>query len=105
MGAPGLQHRVEAGYREAGGDTGEFERRAQEGLADIFAFGGVVTAGVVAAVPEGAVGGAVIHELGREDATSAHWLTLVQQRFINDAEAVALAQIAMEIDVAAEDVR
>ena len=106
---PFLQHGVEARRTEARGDARELERRAQEGLADILAVGRVIAAAVLTAgrigEPCGAVGLAVVDELGGEDAPGAHRAAQMIDGFVDDGEAVALAQIAMKIDVAAENVR
>ncbi len=103
-----LQDGMETRRGKAGRDAGEFQRRAQECLADVFALGGVVAAAALASIrigePCGAVGLAVIDELGGQDAPAAHRAAKVIDRFVDYGEAVAAAQVAMKIDVAAENI-
>ena len=97
---------MEAGAAEPRRDAREFQRRAQEGLADALAVGRVVAAlAIRAAEPDGAVGTAVVDELGGKDAAGAHHLAKMIDRLVDDGESVALAQVAVKVDIAAEDVR
>ena len=95
---------MEARLREARRDPREFDRRAQERAARALAVACVVALGAVGRAPEErAIGRAAILEFRGEDAAGAHRLAVDVARFVEHAEAVAAAQIVIEIDVAGED--
>ena len=85
--------------------TRENSSGEQECLAQVLAVRAVVSAlAVFAGKPESAVGLLVVRELCGENPAATQWLTALVDHFIDDAEAVALAQVAMEVDIAAENV-
>ena len=91
---------------ESGGDTREFERRAQEYLAQVFAVRGVIAApspGVLK--PDRAVGFPLAVEFGREHPPESDRSAAVVEGLENDPETVPAAQIAMKIHVAPKNVR
>ena len=59
---------------------------------------------VLALIPNGAEGLPIVDELGCQNTAGAHGQTLIEEHFIDDAEAVSLAQVAMEINVATENI-
>ena len=54
--------------------------------------------------PDCLVGLALVHELGSEHAPRSHRLAGVVIHFVDDGEAVAAAQILVEVDVGRKDV-
>src|SRR3954470_6780996 len=85
---------------EARAHAGEFERRAQEGLAQAVAVWRVVAV----AVMHRAIRLAAARELGREHAPRAHRPTGKVMELIHHGELVAFAQVAVEVDVAGENI-
>src|SRR5438552_14319961 len=105
MRAPLLENRVPA-RAESRGDTREFEGRAQECLAQIFALRGVIAApspGILK--PYRAVGFPSAVEFGREHSPESDRFSAVVEGFENDPKTVPAAQIAMKIHVASKNVR
>src|SRR5206468_3433593 len=104
MRAPLLENRVPA-RAESRGDTREFEGRAQECFAQIFALRGVIAApspGILK--PYRAVGFPSAVEFGREHSPESDRFSAVVEGFENDPKTVPAAQIAMKIHVASKDV-
>src|SRR2546425_5410370 len=97
MRAPGLRKGMPA-HAETRAHAGELQRRAQERLAQILAVRRVVAAAEVnrAIVP------ALVHELGGEHTPGARRPPGEVIHLVHHREAVALAQVAVEVDVAAE---
>src|SRR4029078_8890856 len=92
--APHLQYRVKARGAEAGRYARKFERRAQELLAQVLAVRRVIAAFVFGVIEvHRSVSFALVHELGGEHASGLDWLTAIVEHFIDDAEAVAFAQV------------
>jgi len=103
VGTPGVQDGVEASA-EAGADAGKLKRGAEKGFLQRFAIRCQIASLVVAlVVPEGAVNLACIDELCGDDAPASRWLPFLVAHLIGDGEAVAFAQVGMEINFAAED--
>jgi hypothetical protein len=91
-------------HREARGHARELERRAQERLAQVRAVGRVVPALAVVGEPDGAQRPFPVHELGCEHAARTQRPALMVEHLVEDREPVAAPQVAMEVDVAGEDV-
>ena len=81
-------------------DARQFQRRAQQALAHVLAIGGEVAVGE----PHRAQLAPLVDEFGRQHASGAQLPAVRKMRFVEHREAVALAQAALEIDVAAEHV-
>ena len=91
---------------EARADTGELDGGTEEGAAHAAPLGGVVIgAPVRGGVAHGAVGLALVGEFGGDDAAFAQVATVAVELLVEDAEAVALADVQGEVDVPAEDLR
>jgi hypothetical protein len=96
---PSLSDRVPA-HAEARTDARELERRAQESLAQVLALRGVVAV----AEMHRAEGLAVVRELGGEQAAGAHRAPAEIVNLVDHGELITLAQVAVEVDIAAEDI-
>src|SRR5690606_35551928 len=84
----------------------ELQRRAQEALLQAAAVVAVVLLlAARSAIEHDGVTFAVVDEFGCQDAASAHRVAFLVNGFINDIEAVALAQVGVEVDPGAEDRR
>ena len=100
VGADLAGHRMEAARVEVGADVFEVDRRAQEALAHRFAFRGVV---VAIFIEHGAVGGALVDELRRQNIAGGDPLVVAELVFIDHPEAVSRLQVLGKVDVPAED--
>src|SRR5690606_17078918 len=101
------QDRMQPGVGEARADAGELDRVAQEGLAEAVAVDVVVLAAVAAVVePERGELPLAVDVAHREHAAPLGQLEAVGlgQGLVDDFEAVAAAQVAVEVELAAEDV-
>src|SRR5206468_423333 len=94
VGTPGFLDRVHT-HAEAGADARELERRAQERLAQVLAVGAVVAR----AEMHRAQVLSLVHELSGEEASSPHGPPTQVIDLVDHREVVALAEIAMEIDI------
>jgi hypothetical protein len=102
-----LQDGVHA-HREARCDPRKLHRAGQEGAPAALPIGTVIaTAAITAGEPQGLVGATAIDELGGQHAPGAfvpgHGFAIGRQRLVDEAEGVALAQFAVEINVGRED--
>ncbi|MNF75964.1 hypothetical protein D3C84_580580 [compost metagenome] len=100
VGADLAGDRVQAARIEVGADVFEVDRRAQEALAHRLAFRRVV---VAILVQHGAIGGALVDELGCQDIAGGDPLIVLVLLLIDHPEAVPRLQILGEVDVPAED--
>ena len=100
-----LENRIESRGGEPGRDPRELHRRQQKCLARALAVLGVITFAAVRSLPEKrAVRRAAIDELGRNDTSHRDRFAVDVARFVEHAEAIALMQIVVEIDVARENI-
>ncbi len=93
-------HRMEAAWVEVGADVFEVDRRTQEALAHRLAFRGVV---VAIFIEHGAVGGALVDELRRQNIAGGNPLVVAELVFIDHPEAVARLQVLGKVDIPAKD--
>lgn len=92
-------------HAEGGADAAELQGGAQERAAQAGAVEVVVRAGlVVGAEPDGGVSLAAVDEFQGQHAAGAGVAAVVRAHFVDHAELVALAQVAQEVDLGAEDV-
>jgi hypothetical protein len=105
MRSPSLQNRVKA-HLESAGHAGKGEGGCQVGAAQADALGIEVAAffGVGFFEPEGLMGFAVVHKLGRDHAARAQHLAVSFEGFVHHCKAVAFAKGAVKVDVARKDV-
>ena len=96
---------METRVGEARGNARELERRAQECLADILAFGRVITA-LAFGIPEvdRLVHLALVDEFSCQHTSALDHLALMVERLVDDGEAVSPAQVPVKIDVGGEDI-
>src|SRR5690606_26075539 len=100
---PAAVHRM-AATTKGRTDTGELERVAQEGTAQAASIKVVITAGGrFGSEPDGVVRLVLVQELQGQHAAGTDFAAIVGVGLVNDAEAVALAQILHEVDLAAQD--
>src|SRR5690606_37818327 len=86
-------------------DARELQCRAQERAAQAGALEIVVAAALaVGAEPDGAVRLAIVDEFQGQDTPGAGITALVRAHLVDDAELVAAAQVAQEVDLGAEDI-
>ncbi len=103
--AHAVEHGMEAAATEIRADAEHVERRAQEGLAQRLAAGGVIACVALrVGVAHGAQRVALVHELGGEDVAGAQLLAVLVQVLVDHRVAVADADVLHEVDVVAEDV-
>src|SRR5690606_13835753 len=90
---------------EGGADARDLQGGTQKGAAQALAFEIVVTAGFAfGGEPDRLMAGVVVDEFQGQDLPGAHFAPFVRIGFVYQAEAVAFADVAQEVDFAAEDV-
>lgn len=100
-----VQNGMLAAIGEARADSGEVHRRTDKRFAHAGAVGVVVAGGaILAGVTNRRIGLATVGEAGSQDIAGTYALTFHSLLFINDLEAVALADVEREIDVISEDI-
>ena len=106
---PGLHQRVHA-HGEARGDARELHRAGQKGPAAAATINVVVAAAAIGRrEPDRLEAFPAIDEFGSRNPAGTfvpgHRLVVGRQCFVDDAEGVALAQLAVEVDVGGENLR
>ena len=97
---------MESRQREARSDACELDRRAQKCFFQAPAVFAIVVLGSVGRTPQKrAIRNTLVHELGCDDSPCAGRFAVDAAHFVDDAEAIASAQIVQEIDVARKNVR
>ncbi len=89
---------------EARADTGKLNRAAQKCLAHAFAFGReIIAVAFRVGVINRAISFTLVDEFGRQDTAVADFDIVFIQFLVDDAEAVAAANIEREIDIPAKN--
>jgi hypothetical protein len=103
--APDAQYRMKA-HREAGTDPGELQRGAQKaGLVAPAVLAVIVFVAVSSAEQIGRVANPSVDELCGENAPGPDGPAPVVEHLVNHIEAIAPAQVGVEVDGVAENVR